>query len=89
MTKEEVIAMARQAKLPHYYQTKEIANLDALELFASLVKSYVFKKHVDLWLKQIDRAVKAEREACAKVCDDLVLYTGHDCADAIRARGSA
>jgi hypothetical protein len=28
-----------------------------------------------------------EREACAKVCDDMVLYTGHDCADAIRARG--
>ena len=89
MNIEKVIELARQAKLPHYYQTKEIANLDALELFASLVRSYVFKKHVDLWLKQIDRAVKAEREACAKVCDDLVLYTGHDCADAIRARGSA
>jgi hypothetical protein len=31
----------------------------------------------------------AEREACAKVCDDMVLYTGYDCAAAIRARGSA
>jgi hypothetical protein len=29
----------------------------------------------------------AEREACAKVCDDMVLYTGFDCAAAIRARG--
>lgn len=29
----------------------------------------------------------AEREACAKVCDDMVLYTGYDCAAAIRARG--
>jgi len=28
-----------------------------------------------------------EREACAKVCDDMVLYTGYDCAAAIRARG--
>jgi hypothetical protein len=27
-----------------------------------------------------------EREACAKVCDDMVLYTGYDCAAAIRAR---
>jgi hypothetical protein len=30
----------------------------------------------------------AEREACAKVCDDMVLYTGYDCATAIRARGN-
>jgi hypothetical protein len=29
----------------------------------------------------------AEREACAKVCDEMVLYTGFDCAAAIRARG--
>jgi hypothetical protein len=29
----------------------------------------------------------AEREKCAKVCDDMVLYTGFDCAAAIRARG--
>ena len=39
-------------------------------------------------------AVEAEREACAKVCDDLAVdaYNNHDilyeqCADAIRARG--
>ena len=31
----------------------------------------------------------AEREACAKLCDDMVLYTGYDCAAAIRARGNA
>jgi hypothetical protein len=30
----------------------------------------------------------AEREACAKMCDDMVLYTGYDCAAAIRARGN-
>jgi hypothetical protein len=36
---------------------------------------------------RIDKAVKAEREACAKICDDMVLYTGYDCATAIRARG--
>jgi len=39
-------------------------------------------------------AVKAEREACAKVCDDIdAEYDGEDvlatwCAKAIRARGS-
>jgi hypothetical protein len=31
--------------------------------------------------------IAAEREACAKVCDDMVLYTGYDCAAAIRTRG--
>ena len=35
----------------------------------------------------IKEAVDAEREACAKVCEDMVLYTGFDCAAAIRARG--
>ncbi len=40
-------------------------------------------------------AVEAEREACAKLCDDLAVdaYNNHDilyeqCADAIRARGN-
>jgi hypothetical protein len=36
----------------------------------------------------IKEAVDAEREACAKVCDEMVLYTGFDCAAAIRARGN-
>jgi len=25
-----------------------------------------------------------ERERCASICDDMVLYTGHDCAARIR-----
>ena len=38
----------------------------------------------------VERAVEAEREACAKVCDqkELANLYGHRvCADAIRARG--
>jgi hypothetical protein len=34
-------------------------------------------------------AVKAEREACAKVCDGWMHANGDDCAEAIRARGEA
>ena len=37
----------------------------------------------------IAEAVAKEREACAHVCDGMVLYTGFDCAEAIRARGGA
>lgn len=29
-------------------------------------------------------AVSAERERCALLCEDMVLYTGFDCAAAIR-----
>ena len=36
----------------------------------------------------IDEAVKAEREACAKLCDEF-LPLGNKCAYAIRARGQA
>jgi hypothetical protein len=39
----------------------------------------------------IDEAVKAEREACAKVCESMNKYMddGEECATAIRARGQA
>ena len=38
----------------------------------------------------IDEAVLAEREACAKVCEELIgtRAMARHCADAIRARGS-
>jgi hypothetical protein len=36
--------------------------------------------------RMIAQAVEAEREACAKVCDALVM--GKHCAAAIRARGN-
>jgi hypothetical protein len=34
-------------------------------------------------------AIEAEREACAKVCEDSVEYAGDTLAQAIRARGKA
>ena len=40
--------------------------------------------HLEIFAKLV---AQHEREACAKVCDDMVLYTGYDCAEAIRARG--
>jgi len=38
----------------------------------------------------VQKAVLAEREACAKVCDDMgpCGFTGESCAEAIRARGN-
>jgi len=65
-----------------------------IEHFAALVRNDVFNKHTHLWLTRIKGAVKAEREACAKVCDDIdAEYGGEDvlatwCAKAIRARSN-
>ena len=39
--------------------------------------------HLEIFAKLV---AQHEREACAKVCDDMVLYTGYDCAEAIRER---
>ena len=64
-----------------------------VERFEALVRDDYSNKHAQLWLKRIDEAVKAEREACAKVCDDLDWSQDStwqvatiDCAEAIRAR---
>jgi hypothetical protein len=35
----------------------------------------------------VNRAIEAEREACAKVCEDSYEYAGDTLAKAIRARG--
>ena len=70
-----------------------------IEHFAALVRNDVFNKHTHLWLTRIKGAVKAEREACAKVCDEIVARYRHAddapemvaanwCADGVRARGS-
>jgi hypothetical protein len=69
--------------------------------FAKMVRDDYSNKHAQLWLKRIDEAVKAEREACAMVCEELPapdIYndsdksmwdvTTMDCAEAIRARST-
>jgi DNA repair photolyase len=83
MTQDEIIEMARQVGLPHWYQTKEVVNIELLERFAKLVAQH---------------AKAEEREACAKVCetyDQREMFNDEDmavadsCAEAIRARGEA
>ena len=74
MNKEDIIRMAREVGLPHWYETEGVVNEELLIKFATLVAS-------------------AERDACAKVCEqrsDPLGYanlTAEACACAIRARG--
>jgi len=46
-------------------------------------------ERINAHIKQLEDAVKAEREACAKVCEESVEYAGDTLAAAIRARGQA
>jgi len=56
------------------------------ELFAELMRVHTEANRL------VNEAVAAEREACAKACDEMWSETGrdawaNDCAKAIRARG--
>jgi hypothetical protein len=64
------------------------------KLFHKLELNLVaFKRLIDCdeeVLKLVNHAIEAEREACAKVCDEREqpnLYGMRECAAAIRARG--
>ena len=98
MNREEIIRMARDAgfeltmwQLSLGYET--CGTHDELERFAALVEERLKWDGLHSCHSECDRpacvhtrkAVKAEREACAKVCD---AYIGADpIAAAIRARG--
>ena len=94
MTRDEIISMAREVYGPHEFSDEAIF---LLEKFANLVAIKAAASDRD-WMREtniklIAEAVSAEREACAKVCEDMDdEYNGEDvvatwCAKAIRARG--
>lgn len=88
MTKEEVIAMALEAGFE--LDCCSLEWHDRIERFAKLVRNDYSNKHAQLWLKRIDEAALAEREACAREID--IPYFGEggkECAAAIRARSNA
>lgn len=115
MTREETIRMAREAGAFIELSTTPEKDMYFLERFASLVEAAVEDRlkwdGLHSCHPECDRpacvhtrkAVEAEREACAKVCEELevpaVIYGAHpdyvdgklmakeQCADAIRARG--
>ena len=82
-----------------YESGKTIDITNELKDFASLVAAYECEKLKNvaiygMWLKErdlaIEYAVLAEREACAKVCDEQFKKYGcvaDKCAAVIRARG--
>jgi hypothetical protein len=97
---DEIIEMARQAGFdPHDMSSDFTCNLEDINSFAKLVaerereriiaKNAPVIKQINEHIKELQDAVKAEREACAKLCEDSVEYAGDTLAKAIRARGEA
>ena len=94
MTQDEIVAMAREAGIIHPEMVAK-----HLVAFANLVSQEVRDR---IMFGSRDDWVLAEREACAKLCDELPapnVYSDSDkgmwditslaCGDAIRARGEA
>ncbi len=93
MTRDDITRMAREAGSEAFKYPNLISETDwqIFERFAKLIRNDYSNKHAQLWLKRIDEAVKAEREACAEICDRFqardVGMQPAECAGAIRARG--
>jgi len=97
-----MIDMAREAWLDTYGLGKDHNSfVEALNRFAELVRADERELRSLRWDEYIAKAIEAEREACAKVCEEVLeQYRGTDmgkhaelvgdaCANAIRARGQA
>ena len=95
MTRDDIIRMAREAGLP-IFDTAAVAHDPAEQAMADIVTK--------VWHDSAERfaalVAAAEREACARVCDNIAADhalhdsnisagAAEDCAELIRARGQA
>jgi DNA-binding transcriptional regulator GbsR (MarR family) len=99
MTQDEIIGMAKEAGF-HVYSFE--SQIEQFNRFTKLVEDKVRQeiieknapviKKVNEHIKELQDAVKAEREACAKVCDMYAKNCTHpmnfaeNCAEVIRER---
>jgi hypothetical protein len=76
-------------KQTYFDQHGTVAHQNVVDFARSIEREIGFAR-AELWIKRINDAVEAEREACAKVCDDWL--NGRDdvysIGVAIRARGT-
>ena len=94
MTQDEIIRMAREAgfsKRDAMGRPAFLGNSYDLERFAALVASHEREKWEQALPIAMDAMMLQEREACAKVCEELGeanrdAFAKYDCAAAIRAR---
>jgi len=92
MTQSEILVMARQVGYTPFEALKwEQALTDFAKLVEDKVRQEIIEKNapvikkVNEHIKELQDAVKAEREACLKLAEQ---YQDHWTIDAIRARGN-
>jgi hypothetical protein len=100
MTQDEIIEMARQAggiDIESHGWTTWVGtqSTEFLERFANLVAAKATEeanaRANASWTLMCKKMVAIEREACAKVCDEVSEHpslTPQHCAESIRARGT-
>ena len=101
MTRDDVIRMAREAgAYPLFSEGNyQLSGDAAIERFAALIEAAATEKATErantFWRLMCEKMVKAEREACAKACEEqergagdaMTFYTATgQCAAAIRNR---
>lgn len=79
MTQQEIIEIATKVYGECDWHESALLHLEA---FAKLVRNDYSNKHAQLWIKRIEDAVKAEREACAIMVDKYIKET-----ESMEARG--
>jgi hypothetical protein len=79
MTKDEIIEMARQAWLSD----------SEAQLITEFDEAYISCTYLEDLTAFAKLIASAEREACAKVCDDHFGWTPRMIGETIRARGQA
>ncbi len=88
MNRDDIIRMAIQAGWDSHH-----AEFDTrIQTLATLVIANHPPQSFMTWQEGCEAGKQAEREACAKVCEEQEELRGHtpfDCATAIRARGQA
>ena len=85
MTPEQKVAMLKEAGV-----WDVIGFPSCIDKLFALVAAHEREKHNSPSWETVDDAIAAEREACAKVCDEQFKKYGcvaDKCAAAIRARG--
>jgi hypothetical protein len=91
MTRDEIIKLAESCSAPEWWEGRLDAwhmGLD-LERFAALVVAAVYENEdmfTEAYAGGFAAGAAAEREKCAKVCEDIGGADAWDCAAAIRAR---
>ena len=88
MTKDDIIRMAREAGIDAESDTltRYEGFVEPLTRFATLIVANLDPKSFMSWQEGYEAGKQAEREACAKVCEEHTIPS--ELANAIRARGT-